>query len=144
MLDVATSSLRPNLARFELVTKFLDDWIGQNGLRHFLDFHPSLLGRKFGIEGNLEELPLAHILHVVVSQVLQAMVDGLALRVQHAPLQTNKHSRFHQRAQILSVSRFVNPAVNILYMTKLVFQIEGPFDLGSGEVIGNVFIGEHE
>src|SRR5262245_28025912 len=39
---------------------------------------------------------------------------------------------------------FVDTLVNILHMAKLVIQIKRPFNLGSGEISGNVFVSEHK
>ena len=80
---------------FKGIPKLFNHGIGQ----YFARYPPNLALRlglvESAIERQLKKFPLPHILQSRVTQLVERSLDGLALRIQDAPLQRNVYVCFH-------------------------------------------------
>src|SRR5260370_1842768 len=80
---------------FNPIAKLFDYRIGQDFPRNATDFALRLRPIQSAIQRQLEKFPLPHVLQPVVTHLMKRSLDGLALRIQDAPLQRNIHVCFH-------------------------------------------------
>ena len=89
---------KPAVAGFEAEGKLLDDGVGKDLAGDALDFGVSrggVLGEGV-FEGELEVLSLADVRDSAVLHTAEGAGDGLALGIQHGPLQCDVHMRLHE------------------------------------------------
>ena len=86
-----------NDSGFKAERELFDHWVGENFARYAFDFKLRLRGvrgeRVF--ERELEVLSLANIGNAVPVHTAESTSDGLALRVEHGPLQCYVYMRLH-------------------------------------------------
>src|SRR6266851_4038478 len=80
---------------FKGIPKLLDYRIGQNFTCDPPNLVLDLRLVQSSIECELKNFSLPHVLQPFVTQLVERSLDGLALRIQNAPLQRNIHVCFH-------------------------------------------------
>src|SRR4051812_14825404 len=81
-----------SILQFDFV--FFDNGVGKQSFAHLLKAGAGQL-QVGSAQLDIDDLALSHFVHLGKAEAVQRVANGLALRVEHAVLQSDKNARFH-------------------------------------------------